>query len=838
MKNLIRDSLRAISHKIEQFAKFLDSENRFKIVTTEYTESRRCLSFTFSNYKLKSDKDVLRAIFNTLMSNREFKAFGENKIIILSGIYENYEFNFHSNVYINNYTTFDEYYKTVNDKFEGIIDLNYQLSNIQIDKIPNFRVKVWNMDKFANRNITMTKNTVIFGPKIQARGYSSYIKPIRITNIDPSLKMFAAMDVETINWKGIQKPIAISLVYSLNNELKSKLFLIEPKLFIRASDFAINKLWNRVFDFIFKNPSNFEIIFTHNLGSFDGYFIYKALSNYFTDNPEKLSTIIDNQNKFITINIKLDKFKNIKWLDSNRIFPLSLDNLCKMFKVEGKVSKYNQEFNNMTLFDNVILLDEFKTYSIQDSIALYNALIKAQEYYSNNYCIDITSILSASSLSLKILRQQFLKQDIPILTQGEDNYIRKGYFGGATDIYRCYGENIHYYDVNSLYPYAMKNLMPFEIIKYYDNLSNMNLNDFFGYCLVKVTAPNDIQYSLLPYKHEGKTIYPIGMWKGVYFSELLKEVVKQGYKVELISGYEFSKFDLFSEYVDHFYEIKRNSPKDSPERFISKLHLNTPYGIFGRRKDLIQTLNVKNKNLKSYLLSRVVKSTIEINNQITTILIHNNLNPKIISELNSKFNTQFINNSTMVKSNVAIAGAVTSYAQIHMIKVKILCGELGIKIYYTDTDSIFTNKPLPSHLIGVDLGLMKDELNGLVIKQAYFLGIKEYGYTIEYSNKEIKEYSVWAGVKRNTISFSEITEMYEGKTIEKEVKNVFHKSLRKLDISIKDNQVSIKKLEFKKLKNNIYSPIKIYNIFCVDYIFKWIQRFIFKLQRILNKFNL
>src|SRR5271156_452653 len=142
MKNLIRDSLRAISHKIEQFAKFLDSENRFKIVTTEYTESRRCLSFTFSNYKLKSDKDVLRAIFNTLMSNREFKAFGENKIIILSGIYENYEFNFHSNVYINNYTTFDEYYKTVNDKFEGIIDLNYQLSNIQIDKIPNFRVKV------------------------------------------------------------------------------------------------------------------------------------------------------------------------------------------------------------------------------------------------------------------------------------------------------------------------------------------------------------------------------------------------------------------------------------------------------------------------------------------------------------------------------------------------------------------------------------------------------------------------------------------------------------------------------------------------------------------------
>jgi hypothetical protein len=232
----------------------------------------------------------------------------------------------------------------------------------------------------------------------------------------------------------------------------------------------------------------------------------------------------------------------------------------------------------------------------------------------------------------------------------------------------------------------------------------------------------------------------------------LKEVVKHGYKVELISGYEFSKFDLFSEYVDHFYHIKRNSVKNSPERFISKLHLNTPYGIFGRRKDLIQTLNVETKNLKSSLLSRVVKSTIDINEKITTILIHNNLHPKIINELNSEFKTHFINNLTMVKSNVAIAGAVTSYAQIHMIKIKMLCVKLGIKIYYTDTDSIFTDKPLPDYLIGNDLGQFKDELNGLVIKQAYFLGIKNYAYTIDTHEGKTKVKSVWAGVKRDSLT--------------------------------------------------------------------------------------
>jgi hypothetical protein len=181
-----------------------------------------------------------------------------------------------------------------------------------------------------------------------------------------------------------------------------------------------------------------------------------------------------------------------------------------MFKVDGKVSKYKLEYNSIDMFNNHKLLEEFKMYAIQDSIALYNALLEAQNYYSNKYSIDITSILSASSLSLKIFRQHFLKHDIPILNSVQDNYIRKGYFGGATDIYRKYVENAHYYDVNSLYPYAMKNLMPFKVIKFHDNMNLIKLEDFFGFCLVRITSPKDIDYPLIPFKHEGKTIFPLG----------------------------------------------------------------------------------------------------------------------------------------------------------------------------------------------------------------------------------------------------------------------------------------------------------------------------------------
>jgi len=764
MKNLLRDSLRAISHKLEQFAKILDNENRFKIVITEYTKSHRCLSFTFSNNKLKTDKNVFRAIFNTLMSNKEFKDFGENKIIITSGIYNNNEFNYHHNVNINNYTTFEEYYNEVKD----IISTNYQ-DGYPVDVIPEFKVKVWNMDKYANRSIKMTRNTVVFGPKIQTRSYTSYIKPISITNIDPSLKNFAAMDVETINWKGKQEPIAVTTTYvSEDNKINTKIFLIEPKLFIRSPNFAINKLWNRVFEFIFNNPTNFEIIFTHNLGSFDGYFIYKALSNYFTDNPEIVSTIIDNQNKFITIKVNLDNNKNIKWLDSNRIFPLSLDDLCKMFKVEGKISKYDERFNSIDMFNDPKLLEEFKQYAVQDSSALFDALIKAQDLYFSMYSVDITSILSTSTLSLKIFRQMFLNVNIPILKESEDGFIRKGYFGGATDYYYAYCENAHYYDVNSLYPYAMLNDMPLEMIKFHDNMDNIKLDNFFGYCLAEITTPINIDIPLLPYKHEGKTIFPTGTWIGVYFSEELKEVNKHGYKITLIKGYEFSKAQIFNDYVNHFYEIKKHSV--GPKRWISKMQLNQLYGILGRRKDLIQTLNVLTKDLSLYLISKVVKSVININDKISTILIHNNVETDILKKLNTYFESNFTSVNVEVKSNVAIAAAVTSYARIHVIKFKMLCVKLGIKILYSDTDSLITNKPLPSYLIGKNLGELKDELNGLTIKEIYIFGIKQYGYYFINSKENKIEQSVWAGVKRNSISFKEIIDLFKGGILTKPIK--------------------------------------------------------------------
>lgn len=64
----------------------------------------------------------------------------------------------------------------------------------------------------------------------------------------------------------------------------------------------------------------------------------------------------------------------ISWKDSYRIFPVSLDKLCKSLKIIGKTSKYDSKYNQIDLFKDENLLKQFKEYSLQDSICLFNAL--------------------------------------------------------------------------------------------------------------------------------------------------------------------------------------------------------------------------------------------------------------------------------------------------------------------------------------------------------------------------------------------------------------------------------------------------------------------------------
>ena len=626
--------------------------------------------------------------------------------------------------------------------------------------------------------------------------YKGLIQPISLVNKKNILKqefvkLFFTIDLETITLNGQEIVVAISSCGFHNNKIHNEMFLIDYNLMLNDVTLATKQLWANYFDYLEKVVNNLNmntnlIIFAHNLGAFDGYFIYRGLMMCY--NPEQLSALIDESNKFISITSSIPQL-SIEFKDSLRIFPVSLEKLCKMFGVLGKFIPYDLKFNNINMFNNSMnmqpLLQQFIQYSLQDAKALFDALRSAQAFYWNNFKVDITSVYSTATLALKVYRTNFQTNPIPILTYNIDSFIRNGYYGGGTDVYKAYGENLHYYDVNSIYPFAMMNPMPYNILNNGKliNLSNRSLQSFFGFAYCKITCPLDMLRPVLPFHKDGKTIYPVGTWFGTYFSEELKAVEKLGYQIILIKGYEFTKIDLFSDYVKHFYEIKKNST--GVERAIAKNKLNNLYGYFGRKQIGLVTSNVKNDKLNLILATRIVKSITPINDDYSILLMYSNVNIKMLEKLNNVFHS-IGSDQHFIMSNVAVAAAVTSYARIVMIPFKIDPNTL-----YTDTDSAFTSKPMDPSLIGIDIGLMKDELKGNIIKEAYFLGPKKYGYYILEEGIK-KEFSVFSGVPRNSLSFDEIIRIYKGESIIKTINSRFYKSFTNLTISIKDTKTTIK----------------------------------------------
>lgn len=70
--------------------------------------------------------------------------------------------------------------------------------------------------------------------------------------------------------------------------------------------------------------------------------------------------------------------------------------------------------------------------------------------------------------------------------------IKQGYYEGITEVYKPYGENLYYYDVNSLYPYVALQPLPgldCKKVHYFDNLADQNINDLFGLFYCKVETP-------------------------------------------------------------------------------------------------------------------------------------------------------------------------------------------------------------------------------------------------------------------------------------------------------------------------------------------------------------
>ena len=120
-----------------------------------------------------------------------------------------------------------------------------------------------------------------------------------------------------MDYNKTQLPVLISLSYYTNPlDSTNKIFMIDLN-YNNDIHKCVDQLFKDFYVYLCDHISNDSLntIVVHNLGSFDGLFIYKYLSKIIE--PENITTLIDHHNKFITITAKVGSSGiKVKWIDT------------------------------------------------------------------------------------------------------------------------------------------------------------------------------------------------------------------------------------------------------------------------------------------------------------------------------------------------------------------------------------------------------------------------------------------------------------------------------------------------------------------------------------------
>jgi len=425
-------------------------------------------------------------------------------------------------------------------------------------------------------------------------------------------------------------------------------------------------------EWLLNNLNDGDVVYAHNGGKYDFLFLFQ----YIQQNKLKIRDIKVIHASVVMLRVEY-KGKVIEFRDSFAILPVSLKNLTIDYNVEHK--KLQMDYN-LGINDK-----RFVEYFKNDLMGLYEVLEQSKELL-NSYTI--------ASATMNNYLKNFYKKKVSNYSFKVDELFRNGYYGGRVEIFKMRGENLHYYDVNSLYPSVMYDF-EYPLIEN-NNLEYVNefIPDALGYYYIKVKVPETEYIPLLPYRDkEGKLLFPQGTWQGWYYSPEVSKAIELGYDVKVLKGYVFKRTDyIFREFVRHYYDIKKHS--SGAKKFIAKLMLNSLYGKFGQHREL-DTFEVSEDSPYMYLpylnLTRV----------------------KTLSY------AKYIHSE--------IAGLITSYARLRLYSLFERAGKENI--YYCDTDSIITSKELST---SDALGDIKNEDN---IKSFIAINPKVYAYITTDNSK-------------------------------------------------------------------------------------------------------
>jgi hypothetical protein len=355
---------------------------------------------------------------------------------------------------------------------------------------------------------------------------------------------------------------------------------------------------------------------------------------------------------------------------------------------------------------------ELQVYNKRDVEILAEFFIKFLYWWRNN---DLGKFgISIPQCALHAYRHKFMKTKIlvhrdPAALELES----RGYFGGRCECFyvgAVEGRKIYYLDVNSMYPFVMKNhKYPRRLLGIIENPSLNYLRKLTRTHCVVCETELDTPENAYPLKLN-KLIFPVGRFTTVLNTPELQYALYNNHVVKANKCAVYEAAQLFNDYVEYFYRLKQDAEKsgDALTRGFAKLMLNSLYGKFGQQT----------KNYEPFDYPALKEWGSELAIDASTGKVY-----KILF-IDGRPYRRIDRAKLAAYTFIAIAAHVTSYARMvlwYMIK------SAGIEnVYYCDTDSIFVNEEgydRVKQYVGDALGALKIEG---VYDQAVFMAPKMY----------------------------------------------------------------------------------------------------------------
>lgn len=439
--------------------------------------------------------------------------------------------------------------------------------------------------------------------------------------------------------------------------------------------------------------------FSHNGGRFDSNAMFDWLR---ANRPEQAFSFYCAGSCVVSLTLR-NGAHSWRFCDSYRLLDASQHRLTHEFDVDHKKGS---------------LVNAMKSDNPQDAIA-----------YNRDDCIGLYEVLTrffaefdaqaetVASFAVQVFQMHFLKHAICKPSRKVEDFIRQSYFGGRCEVYRWDSARLNKYDVNSLYPSVMREPVPVEFVAWSKRLPDDDSE--IGFYEAKINYP-ETYLPALPTIIGHRLFFPVGKFSGHFTSMELREAIQDRASVKILHGTIFKTEPIFREFAETLYQrrVEAKAAGNLAVDWVCKKVLNSSYGKFGMRR--MQRCYISDPG--TVRLHPMMEEWEALDEAALA-----RVNPRIWPMGETGSGVAYYDKESRAACILPhIASAITSRARC----VTRAYLRAARKIWYTDTDSVFTDAELQT---GSALGEMKLEAVGEFVPY----GLKEYRFDQKYNIKGV-----------------------------------------------------------------------------------------------------